>query len=280
MYRRAHWKIGDLPWGLFESSRVDAEILKTVKAAALVEYGGLKYSQYLCNVFSDDPDFKSAAQSWGLEEVQHGDTLGRYAGLADPGFDFNRAYARNVSGFSIDADKTESIRGSRTGELAARCMVEVGTSSFYTALAVATNEPLLKAICRTIATDEFRHYSMFSSYLKRYAERENISRLGRAKALLSRLIEAEDDELAFAYFSANASENDIYDRKKYIRFYEADALPLYSPDIVRHGVTLMFKASGFRPYSAGEALASRFAWNLLQRKIREANIYDKDSSLE
>ena len=39
---------------------------------------------------------------------------------------------------SLPLDAEASIRGSRTGELIARCMVETGTSSYYTALAEAT----------------------------------------------------------------------------------------------------------------------------------------------
>src|SRR3546814_4742156 len=62
-------------------------------------------------------------------------------------------------GFRPDVDATESIRGSRAGELVARCMVEVGTSSYYRALGDAATEPALKAICRFIAGDELRHRS-------------------------------------------------------------------------------------------------------------------------
>ena len=36
-----HWKIADLPWAQFDPALVDAEILKIVKAAALVEYNAL-----------------------------------------------------------------------------------------------------------------------------------------------------------------------------------------------------------------------------------------------
>src|SRR3546814_13985472 len=64
-------------------------------------------------------------------------------------------------GFRPDVDATESIRGSRAGELVARCKVEVGTSSYYRALGDAATEPALKAICRFIAGDELRHYKLF-----------------------------------------------------------------------------------------------------------------------
>jgi len=53
------------------------------------------------------------------------------------------------------------VRGSRSGELIARCVVETGTSSYYTAIADATDEPLLKTYAGHIASDELRHYKLF-----------------------------------------------------------------------------------------------------------------------
>ena len=115
------------------------------KAAAMVERNGTDYAAYLNGVFPDDPDFRRAADNWAVEEVQHGDALGRWAMLADPAWDYPAAFARYREGFKIDVAADASIRGSRTGELIARCMVEIGTSSYYTALGDATEEPVLKA---------------------------------------------------------------------------------------------------------------------------------------
>ena len=43
----------------------------------------------------------------------------------------------------------------------ARCVVESGTSSYYTAIRDATDEPVLKEIAGRIAADEYRHYKLF-----------------------------------------------------------------------------------------------------------------------
>ena len=109
--------------------------------------------------------------------MQHGDALGRWATLADPSWDYGAAFARYRAGYKINTEVDASIRGSRTGELIARCMVETGTSSYYTALGDATEEPVLKAICRRIAADELRHYKTFYQYLNRYMEREELGKL-------------------------------------------------------------------------------------------------------
>ena len=44
---------------------------------------------------------------WQLEEEQHGRTLGRYAELADPGYDFGAAFRKFQDGYVIPVDVTE-----------------------------------------------------------------------------------------------------------------------------------------------------------------------------
>src|SRR5689334_19134635 len=128
------WTLDDIPWEHFDKAKLDPEIVCLVKAAALVEYNGAAYAHHLCCVFAGDPVFRETAQRWGEEEVQHGQALARWAALADPGFDFAAAFARFKQGFRVDFDSDRSRRGSRTGEMVARCVVEIGTSCYYTAL--------------------------------------------------------------------------------------------------------------------------------------------------
>src|SRR3546814_1916721 len=96
--------------------------------------------------------------------------------LADDSFDFDRSFQRFRDGFKISTDAADSIRGSRSGELVARCIVEVGTSSYYASIGATTEEPVLREICRHIAADELRHYKLFYTHLKRYLERDGIGR--------------------------------------------------------------------------------------------------------
>ena len=178
-----HWTLEQIPWTRFDPSRVDPEIVKLVKAAAMVEFNGGDYATYLNRVFADDPEFQAVATDWAQEEVQHGQALARWAKLADPDFDFETAFKRFTAGFSIDVDTERSVRGSRAGELVARCIVETGTSSYYAALREATDEPVLKEICRNIAADELRHYKLFYSHLRRYLERERLAGWKRLNAI-------------------------------------------------------------------------------------------------
>ena len=97
--------------------------------------------------------------------------------LADPGWDFEAAFQRYRDGYKLPLDADASIRGSRTGELIARCMVETGTSSYYTALAEATGEPVLQQVCKLIAADEYRHFKLFYDHMRRYLGRERLGML-------------------------------------------------------------------------------------------------------
>jgi rubrerythrin len=261
----AHWTLDDIPWERFDRTRLDPEIVPIVKAASLVEYNGGAYAHHLCRIFEDDPDFQQSARRWGEEEIQHGRALGRWAELADPEFDFGAAFGRFEAGYRVDFDAGVSRRGSRSGEMIARCVVETGTSSYYTALREAAQEPVLKEICRNIAADEIRHYKLFYNNLTRYLERERLGFWRRLGIALGRIAESEDDELAYAYYAANDTAR-AYDRRRCSRAYARRALALYRPHHVAHGVALIFKAVGLRSSRGLKRAASDLAWRLLRRR--------------
>src|SRR5208282_3383874 len=233
------WTLDDIHWDRFDRSRLDPDIVRIVKAASLVEYNGGAYAHHLCRIFHDDPDFQRAARRWGEEEIQHGRALARWAALAEPGYDFATAFDRFQAGYRIDFDRDASRRGSRSGEMIARCMVEVGTSSYYSALRDAVQEPVLKEICRHIAADEVRHYKLFYRTLLRYLEHERVGFWRRLCVALARLAESGDDELAYAYYAANESDTP-YDRRRCGRAYARRAFAVYREDHVARGVKMIF----------------------------------------
>jgi hypothetical protein len=253
------WTLDDIPWARFDRSKLDPDVVRIVKAASLVEYNGGAYAHHLCRIFCDDPDFQRAARRWGEEEIQHGRALAHWAKLADPNFDFEFAFSRFQAGYRIDFDSDASRRGSRTGEMIARCMVEVGTSSYYSALRDGVREPVLKEICRNIAADEIRHYKLFYKNLERCLERDRIGFLQRLHVALGRIAEAEDDELAYAYYAANEIAV-AYDRSRYSRAYARRALALYQEHHVRRMMAMVFKAIGLAPRSRLARKVSGLAW--------------------
>lgn len=263
-----HWRIDDLDWSRFDAAKVDAALIPLVKAASVVERNGTDYARYLRNVFHDDPDFSRAADNWAVEECQHGDALGRWAMLADPSWDYPSAFERYRAGYHIPIEVDRSVRGSRTGELIARCMVETGTSSFYTALAERTDEPVLKAVCKQIAADEYRHFKLFYDHMHRYLGREKIGVLRRTRIALGRVTESEDDELAFAYHVTNEPETVPYDHERCIAAYMSRAMGCYRRPHLARGIGMIFKTIGFTPHTRLASAATSLAWTALQRRQR------------
>lgn len=259
----AAWTLDDIPWERFDPAKLDPEIVRIVKAASLVEHNGAAYAHHLCLIFADDPEFQRTARRWGEEEVQHGVALARWAALADPGFDFAAAFARFQAGFRVDFDSDRSRRGSRAGEMVARCVVEIGTSAYYTALREAVAEPVLREICGHIAADELRHYRLFYKNLDRILGHEPLGRLARLRVALGRFAEAQDDELAYAYYAANERDRP-YDRRRYSRAYARRAFALYRAHHVERGVAMLLKAVGLPPNGRLGLVAGRLAWQAMR----------------
>jgi len=260
------WALDEIPWHRFDRSKLDPDVVRIVKAASLVEANGGAYAHHLCRIFEDDPDFQRNARRWGAEEIQHGQALARWAALADPSYDFAATFDRFQERYRVDFDCDVSRRGSRSGEMIARCMVEVGTSSYYAALRDGVREPVLKEICRNIAADEIRHYKLFYRNMMRCLERERIGFWRRLRVGFGRMAEAQDDELACAYHAANDAESP-YDRRRHSRAYERRAFALYREQHVRHIVAMAFKAVGLSPRGRFARAASRLAWKAMRYRV-------------
>jgi len=142
--------------------------------------------------------------------------------------------------------------------------IETGTSSMYTALAQAAHEPVLKQICQNIAADEFRHYKLFYSHLKRYLAREKLSVWRRLRVAFGRAAETEDDELAYAYYAANHRHEGPYHRRTYVERYARRTFRHYRYGHVERGLAMIFKAVGLKPHS----WLNRFTATVVHRLIR------------
>ena len=258
-----HWTPDDIDWPRFDASKVSADLLQVIKTAAIVERNGADYGRYLCNVFRDDPRFCDVARQWAIEEEQHGMVLGTWAALADPNFDFDACFARFLEMYRLPLDATESVRGPRAGELCARCVVETGTSSFYSAVRDAVDEPVLKQICRNIAADEFRHYRLFFVHMERYASEGDKNsfrtRWDRLRVVLTRFREADDDEIASAYHAANAVAAP-YDRAASTRAYAQRSFGFFQVRHVHRAGHMLAQAAGLVPNGLAAKLVIKVLW--------------------
>ncbi len=271
---KRHWTLDDIPWDQFDASKVDPDILRIVKAAALVEYNGADYADYLCGVFHDDADFQAETRRWSEEEVQHGKALARWATLADPTFDLDEAQKKFHAGFKVDVNATESVRGSRAGELIARCMVETGTSSYYTCMRGKTEEPVLREICRNIAADELRHWKLFYKTLQKYQQEENLSLVRRMAVAFGRIKETDDDELSYAFYAANDDIDEPYDRKACYRAYSRRVARFYDKPTLERAMAMTFKAIGLKPHSRLNLMVAKVAAWHARRLAQKPELID------
>src|SRR5690606_18492131 len=264
------WTLDKINWDVFDGSRVEPETLEAVKAASLVEANAPDYVSYLCNVFADAPDVQEDIRQWGREESQHGQALAKWAKLADPSFDFDRAFARFREIQGIQTDAIESVRGSRAGEMIARCVVESGTSSFYSAIKDTTQEPCLRQIATYMAADEFAHYRLFYETYKKYAD-ELRSTWDRLMVAVGRVNEADDDELPGAFYCANYAEDSgvPYERKKFADAYQRRALGIYRRQHVDRLISMVAKAGGLKPHGWVTRSVSAAAWHYLAFRQRQ-----------
>jgi rubrerythrin len=267
-----HWKIDELPWDRLSPAAVDADLLKVIKAAALVEYNADTYAGYLKKIFHDDLEFCVAADRWAVEEVQHGAALGLWAERIDPSWSLEKAMARFRAGYTPEHfinDVSGSVRGSRSGEMVARCMVETGTSSYYSAIGEATTEPVLQEICKHIAADEFKHYKLFYDTLNKYLDSEKLSRIKRLQIAIGRIAESEDDELSYAFYAANENDSTPYDRETFNKAYLSRAYGYYRPKHLDRAVAMIFKACGFKPHTLPYKIATKIAWMRIEGETKK-----------
>lgn len=269
MTAKPHWTLADISWDAFDPQQVNADLLQVIKTASLVEYNAADYGIYLERVFAGDVLLLPAIQTWVQEEIQHGQALRRWAELADPSFDFAASLRRFQEIFQIPLTATQSIRGSCAGELLARCIVETGTSSFYTALKEGSTEPVLQEICGKIAADEFRHYKLFYTHLQRYRQKNVFPFFRRIRVALERLLESEDDELASAYFAANVSSQVPYQRAPLSQEYLGRVYLYYQIHHINRAMGMVFKAIGLNPQAFWVQPLQHLIWWRLTRRAKK-----------
>jgi len=270
------WTLDDVQWSRFDASKVDPRLLAAAKGAALVEYNAPDYVGYLKRVFEGDDQTIAAIEQWGTEETQHGQALARWCELADPSFNFQDAVRRFREGYKPEhfkGDSNTSLRGSRRGEMISRCVVESGTSSYYSAMRDICEEPVLKEVAGRIAADEFRHYRLFYDTLNAQSE-PDLPFWRKLLVAISRVNESDDDELAFSFYCGNVPADQEsarpYDRERYVK--EASAAAMFS--YRRHHITkltqMVAKAIGADPQGRLIRIAGTLIWRMLSMRAAKA----------
>lgn len=198
------WRIEDIPYDRIELARIrDREdMLFVLAASSFIEHASDTYAGNLADHYRDEPEIAHwLASQWEQEELQHGRALRKYVETVWPAFDWERAYAGFFDEYSkiCGAEGYEATHGL---ELAARCVVETGTSTFYKAIRDLADEPVLVGLAEHIRSDEVRHYKHFLQYFDRYQPRERNSRWRIFGALKRRLVEARHSDAEIGLWHA------------------------------------------------------------------------------
>jgi hypothetical protein len=219
MIQKLHWTLDGIPWHKLRREYVadSEELFYLVTSASFVETASDLYARNLVQHFADDHEVSSWLECfWEPEELQHGRALREYVRHAWPDFDWETQYARFFEDNSAVC-KPEFLLPERSLELASRCVVEMGTASYYTSLHQASAEPVLMELTRHIFEDEVGHYKYFYKYFRHYRATESPSRAQVLGALWRRLklIEQEDGYIVLKHIHCTRHPDQIYGKAIY-----------------------------------------------------------------
>lgn len=216
----SRWCLEDIAFDAIDPTHIaDQEFyFNLLVSASFVEITTELYTRNLIEYFDGDESLQRWLQDeWLPEEMQHGRALRRYIATVWPTFDWHNAY-RNFYADYERFCKTELLGPTRGLEMAARCLVETGTSSLYTMLYRASPEPVLRDLASYIRTDETYHYQHFHEAFLRYRAVEHTPRRAVFMTLLGRIREIDSEDAYFAFKHAYHARHGRFDESAYRQF--------------------------------------------------------------
>jgi hypothetical protein len=196
--RRPVWRVADIDFTRADRLHRDDETLfYLLTGASFVESGSELYTRNLLTYYRDDARIAEwLGNVWEPEELQHGAALRAYVKAVWPEFDWADAYGRFLGEYSRAASP-EAFEATPRLELAARCMIETGTTSLYRMLHAYAREPVLRAVLAHIRDDEVNHFKHFLGFFRSQPGREN--RLRVAWAIGRRVRESRSGDAWIAF---------------------------------------------------------------------------------
>lgn len=194
------WSVSDIDYASIDVEKVrdNRTLFYLLTAASFIESGSDTYAGNLATYYAHVPEAATwLARHWESEELQHGFALRRYVEHVWPEFDWPRGYQRFFDEYSQTCS-IDNFERSHALEMAARCVVETGTATYYRALEQASDEPVLRDLTRRIANDEVRHYKHFFRYFNALNGQERIGRARVLGALARRLLEIKNEDAEIA----------------------------------------------------------------------------------
>jgi len=206
---QARWSLQDIPFDRIQRGRIvhNEDWFYLLAGASFVESLADLYAHNLVAYYDDNPAAQRWLDSeWGQEELQHGRALRAYVLAVWPDFDWESAFAAFERAYRpLCADGL--LGPTKALEMAARCVVETGTSSFYGMIQAASPEPVLRELAARIRADEVHHYKYFYRYFREYQQRERLSRWRVLRELLRRVSEVDQEDSFLAVQAAYETHN-------------------------------------------------------------------------
>lgn len=216
---RQRWTLDDIPWGRIGADAMQGQevLFYLVLSASFIETATDTYTRNLLQHYAGDPDISHwLSVRWQHEELQHGAALRRYAETAWPHIDWGGTYARFYREFAAKCAE-DTLESSRGLEAVSRCIVEMGTASYYLTLSRLSPDPVLARLAGLIREDEVRHYKYFLRYFHAYQHKEKAGRLRIFRAILRRLrmMDMSDSAIALKYAYGMLHPGAPYDKHIY-----------------------------------------------------------------
>ncbi len=193
---RGRWQLEDIDFSAIDHARIagNEALFYLLVSASFIESGSDLYTRNLVDHYADQPLVAEwLREHWEHEELQHGRAFAAYVRAAWPGFPWQAAFESFIAEYG-PLCTTEALEADRALELAARCVVETGTTSYYQTLRGLSDEPVLQTLLGHIRADEVSHYKHFLAYFKQVRETRPVSRWRVARVLARRLQEIRDSD--------------------------------------------------------------------------------------
>ena len=206
------WRVDAIDWAGIDHARIAGheELFYLLASASFIESGSDLYTSNLSAHYAGHPDVAAWLQGhWEHEELQHGRAFELYVKAAWPEFPWQAAFDSFIAEYGplCTVDELESDRAL---ELAARCVVETGTTTYYQTLRSLSPEPVLTELLGHIRADEVSHYKHFLAYFKLLNAQRPAGRARVARVLYRRLLELRESDSDVALRHVWAHRGDLF----------------------------------------------------------------------
>jgi hypothetical protein len=165
----------DIPWSIFDPSKLSEEQAKTIKMNAITEWAALPATEMFLRDNKDDSDFSAFMSIWFFEEQKHSLVLMEYLRRYRPELVPTEEELHEVRFEFEPAPPLETLMLHFCGE--------IRLNHWYRCASDWHTEPVIKQIYTQLSQDEARHGGAYLRYMRRAIGKSGIE----AKAAFSKV---------------------------------------------------------------------------------------------